>query len=203
MSRTRERLRQAALELFSTRGYQATSIADIESAAGLSPRTGGFYRHFESKAELAAEIGETSIIETAADLGLDGVLPLGDTRAELVLIAKGFQRAHARQSPLAALIAELQSVPEIVSLQDRVDRELTDLLLDWLSAKPYAHGADRPVLLALLLSVLGGWIFFLSKQDSAARTPRLTDHSMLELWSEFWAQVLESSPQKESTDSGP
>jgi hypothetical protein len=53
-----------------------------------------------------ASIGESSIIETRHDLGFDGALPLGDTRAELVLIAKGYINAHERQALLAGLIAD-------------------------------------------------------------------------------------------------
>ena len=89
MASTREKLKREALKLFLKKGYSKTSIADIELAAGLAPRTGGFYRHFRSKVDLAVEIGETSIIETRQDLGFD-LLPLGDTRSELVLIAKGY-----------------------------------------------------------------------------------------------------------------
>jgi AcrR family transcriptional regulator len=41
-----------ALELFATRGYHETAIGDIESGAGLVPRSGGMYRHFRNKEDL-------------------------------------------------------------------------------------------------------------------------------------------------------
>jgi AcrR family transcriptional regulator len=41
-----------AMELFAERGFAATTIAEIERAAGLSPGAGGIYRHFASKVEL-------------------------------------------------------------------------------------------------------------------------------------------------------
>jgi len=191
---TRERIRQAALRLFVEKGYRGTSIADIEAAAGLAPRTGGFYRHFPGKAELAAEIGETCIIETADELGLDGFLPLGDTRAELVLIAKGYAKAFARQAPLASLITEVQELPQIIELQNRVDLELTDLLMGWLADKPYGRGMNAADLMALLLSIFGGWIFFLSKQSSKAGPPGFSDETMLNQWANFWAGILEGPP---------
>ena len=44
---TPERIIEVALDLFSERGYEATSMRDIASALGLSP--GAFYHHFPSK----------------------------------------------------------------------------------------------------------------------------------------------------------
>lgn len=45
--RTRARLETCALELFLHRGYDATSVADIAAAAGVSEMT--FFRHFPTK----------------------------------------------------------------------------------------------------------------------------------------------------------
>jgi AcrR family transcriptional regulator len=189
---TREKIREAGLKLFVERGYARTSIADIETAAGLAPRAGGFYRHFPSKAALAAEIGQTSIIETRKDLGLDGVLPLGDTRAELVLIARGYARAFERQAPLMGLIAEVRDVPEIQALQDRQDQDLTEAFVEWLETKPVARGRSRTDLVALLLSLVGSWILYLQKRGSAACPPELTDERMLDSWADLWSGILDA-----------
>jgi AcrR family transcriptional regulator len=45
--RTREQIIEAALGLFAKRGYQATTIADIATAADVAPRT--FFSYFPSK----------------------------------------------------------------------------------------------------------------------------------------------------------
>ena len=45
--RTREQIIEAAMRLFEERGYQATTIADIASAADVAPRT--FFSYFPSK----------------------------------------------------------------------------------------------------------------------------------------------------------
>lgn len=45
-----ERLQQAALELFATRGYEQTTAADIARSVGLTERT--FFRHFSDKREV-------------------------------------------------------------------------------------------------------------------------------------------------------
>jgi AcrR family transcriptional regulator len=49
---TRDRLLDAALSLFASRGYDATSVAEIQKACGLSPGSGALYKHFASKQEL-------------------------------------------------------------------------------------------------------------------------------------------------------
>ncbi|MDA0351028.1 MAG: TetR/AcrR family transcriptional regulator [Chloroflexi bacterium] len=189
---TRERIRAAALKLFVEQGYRQTSIAAIEAASGLAPRTGGFYRHYSSKDQLAAEICELQIIETSADLGFGGVLPLGDTRAELVLIAKGYAKAFDRQAPLEALIAEVRHLPEIRELEGRVDVELTELLTGWLKGKSYAAALDEAGLTVLMLTVFGGWIFFLAKRGSPAGPPGLDDQFVLDQWADFWSGVLDA-----------
>jgi AcrR family transcriptional regulator len=190
--KTRDKLIEAGLTLFTQKGYGNTSIADIETAAGLAPRTGGFYRHFPSKADLAVEIGATNIIETRAELGFDGQLPLGDTRAELILIARGYLRAGERQAPLAGLIAEVRHLPKIQELENRVNEDLLEALTGWLKSKSYANDMTYAQLVALVLSVFGGWIFFLSKRGSPV-VPELTDELMLDEWAGMWAKILDGS----------
>lgn len=190
MAGTREKIRLAALRLIIKNGYVKTSIADIERAAGLAPRTGAFYRHYASKADLAVEIGETSIIETRADLGLDK-LPLGDTRSELVMIAKGYLKAAQRQAPFADLIHETRKLEKIRELERRVSEELLEALLGWLTDKPFACQKTRVELIALALTIFGGWLFYLSKRGSGV-APELTDETMLGKWADFWTAVLDA-----------
>ena len=50
---TRERLRAAALELFTTRGFDETTVEQIAAAAGVSHMT--FFRHFPTKESVIVE----------------------------------------------------------------------------------------------------------------------------------------------------
>ena len=45
----RDRVLAAAMRLFAEHGFAATTITQIEQAAGLSQGAGGIYRHFPSK----------------------------------------------------------------------------------------------------------------------------------------------------------
>ena len=59
MPSRRDAILEAAVSLFADQGFAATSINDIEQAAGLSVGSGGTYRHFPSKeAILEAAIDE-------------------------------------------------------------------------------------------------------------------------------------------------
>jgi len=49
---TRERILDAAFELFVEVGFAGTKITEIERRVGLSSGSGGFYRHFHSKVDL-------------------------------------------------------------------------------------------------------------------------------------------------------
>ena len=50
----RSRILKAAEELFGTRSYEGTRVADVAKAAGIA--TGSFYRYFPGKRELIAEL---------------------------------------------------------------------------------------------------------------------------------------------------
>ncbi|MFC4014497.1 TetR/AcrR family transcriptional regulator [Nonomuraea purpurea] len=52
---TRQRLLDEAIRLFSTKGYAATSVADIQAACGLTTGSGALYKHFPSKRALLEE----------------------------------------------------------------------------------------------------------------------------------------------------
>jgi hypothetical protein len=137
------------------------------------------------------EIGET-IIESPEELGFD-LLPLGDTRAELVLIAKGYGQAMERQAPLAALIAEVRTLPRIQELESRVSAELLDALTGWLAGKPYARDRSRTELVALAATVFGGWIFYLSKRGDGSELGELTNEHMIDEWAGLWARILDGA----------
>jgi AcrR family transcriptional regulator len=63
----RSRILHAAMRCFASKGYAATTMADIEAAAGFSPRAGGTYRHFDSKRAILESLIE-SVLEQSDDV---------------------------------------------------------------------------------------------------------------------------------------
>lgn len=63
---TRERIVEEAIHLFSTKGYDATSVADIQKACGLTPSSGALYKHFPSKRALLDEVVRRHVDRIAA-----------------------------------------------------------------------------------------------------------------------------------------
>jgi AcrR family transcriptional regulator len=63
---TRDRLLDAAIELFARQGYSSTSVADIQRACGLSPGSGALYKHFPSKKALLQEATRRQIEQMGA-----------------------------------------------------------------------------------------------------------------------------------------
>src|SRR5215472_16134855 len=61
---TRDRIRQAALALFRSRGVDAVGVDAIMHRAGMTH--GGFYAHFASKEALAAEVSAAALARSAA-----------------------------------------------------------------------------------------------------------------------------------------
>ncbi|TDC48773.1 TetR/AcrR family transcriptional regulator [Jiangella ureilytica] len=52
---TKDRLLAEGMRLFALQGFRATTVGQIEAAAGLQPRRGALYRHFPSKEALLDE----------------------------------------------------------------------------------------------------------------------------------------------------
>ena len=150
---------QAASKLFLEQGFQKTSIAAIETAAGLVPRAGAFYRHFDGKQALLVEMAKTYISETPEDFGLDRLADFGDTRAELVAIALKYEEAMIRQKPFARLIEEIRLLDFGAELQNELDADMMLGFATWISEKPAAKDLSQQQLAALLVSALGGWLF--------------------------------------------
>jgi len=189
---TKDRIRKAALKLFMERGYQKTSIARIETEAGLAPRAGAFYRHFGSKQALLAEVVKTYVSETPEEFGLDRLADFGDTRSELVAIALKYEQAMVRQKPYAHLIEEVRLLGFGTDLQDELNTEMMSGLDAWIRGKKAAQGLSGKQRSALVISVLGGWLFYLSMVRQGATVETLRD-TLLDEWATRWAAILDGS----------
>ena len=113
---TRDRIVSEAMRLFAERGFRGTTVGEIEQAAGLAPRAGGLYKHFRSKEEvleagIERHVGEMELMEPALEL-----LPLGDPRAELMLVGRWALQQLANEMPLMKVVQkEGDRFPELAA----------------------------------------------------------------------------------------
>ncbi len=173
---------RAPLRLFRGRGYQKTSMAGIETEAGLVPRAGAFYRHFDGKQALLTEMAKSYVSETPEDFGLDRLADFGDTRSELVAIALKYEEAMIRQKPFARLIEEIRLLEVGAELQEDLDADMLVGLVAWISEKPAAKGLSQKQMAALLISVFGGWLFYIHKVQQDGTAELLDRDTMLDEW---------------------
>src|SRR5712672_1990796 len=88
----RERLVVAAVDLFTERGYDSTTVAQIAERAGVTRST--FFRHFSDKRELLVA-GQ----ETLGRLLADGITEAPANASPLEAVAAGLERASGAMGP--------------------------------------------------------------------------------------------------------
>jgi AcrR family transcriptional regulator len=112
---TRRRILDEAVHLFATRGYDATSVADIQTACGLHPGSGALYKHFPSKAAVleAAVLDNLDRLAARTAETEDARLP-DDPREALRLLADVVWAFMAADRDLIRLmIREFTGFPEL------------------------------------------------------------------------------------------
>lgn len=86
---TRDRLLTEAMKLFSDKGFEATSVSQIEAAAGLAAGSGALYRHFKSKDALLIAGIDRQLDRRAAMSDIRALFAgLGDLRSELTVLGR-------------------------------------------------------------------------------------------------------------------
>lgn len=155
---TRQRIIDEAMRLFGEQGYAATTIAQIEAAAGLSPGSGSLYRHFPSKDALLAEGVRQQI-----DAGEQLINFIGDparfaTMAlpqRLAAIARaGLRRLDQERDLNRLLVRDLASFPDLLAeMGQREIGRVYRVVATWLveQATPQGQQRDWPALAAVLI----------------------------------------------------
>jgi AcrR family transcriptional regulator len=101
----RGRLEDAALELYTERGFDETTVAEIAERAGLTERT--FFRHFADKREVLFG-GQDALVElfvTAIVDAPDSMSPLDAVGAALMAAGPVFEDRHTHAKRRQAVIA--------------------------------------------------------------------------------------------------
>lgn len=150
---TRERLVTEAMRLFSAKGFEATSVSQIEAAAGLAAGSGALYRHFKSKDALLDAGIDRQLDRRRAMRDIRALFAgLGDLHAELTVLGRYLLSVIDDEIELLQIAARTPAGHSArldtayAALIDGLNAELADWITTW---APALAKDDRDVLAAL------------------------------------------------------
>ena len=158
---TPERIVDAGLQLFSDRGFQGTTVGEIERAAGLTPRAGALYKHFPSKESVLEAAFERHVAEIEALHSAIEMMPLGDLRAELTLLLRwGFQTLARERALRRIVLTEGDRFPELKrrfreGVVDRSYAEATTFIRMKMESGELPEGDAEAIAVLIAGSLLG------------------------------------------------
>jgi AcrR family transcriptional regulator len=151
------------MDLFGRQGYRATTVAQIEEAAGLSPGSGALYRHFPSKRALLEEglrrqadpAGDLARLLAGAAAATGGAL---SDRLTAVAVA-GLRRLDQERDLNRLLMRDLAAFPDLLAMvRDRELRRVHAAFSTWLRSEG-DDGVDLDAVAAVLMGAISHyWI---------------------------------------------
>jgi AcrR family transcriptional regulator len=130
----------AALRIFAEKGFDGTTISEIEREAGLAAGKGGFYRHFPSKEAVFRAVVEREIERVVSEQSerLSELMPPSVSARDRLLI--GIRSALESLERREALIAMLGRDPErLGDLREHVRRTM---LAGWIDLQRLEIGVE-------------------------------------------------------------
>ena len=192
-AKTRQRIVEVASEAIRSRGIEATGVAEIMAAAGLSH--GGFYRHFDSKEQLVTEAIALSRRDyfaqtlTAAEQGPEALM-----KHLQEYVAPAHRDDIGSGCPLAA------NGSELVRSDSTTRHNATEALRVWFEkTAPYMRSQDDQGKTDLAISVVTNMIGALT-MSRMVDDPVLSDQ-ILESTSRRIANAFDLSSSKRRPDS--
>ncbi|WGW11792.1 TetR/AcrR family transcriptional regulator [Saxibacter everestensis] len=162
MGTRRDTLVAAAMHLFAERGYDGTSVADIQIAAGLTGGSGALYKHFTSK-DAVLEAGVDAYLESLAENSSTTVRELPpDLREALQVIASSvIESMTADKAILRVFLRDLGHHPDLVErLWNGVLSNVYTEMADWIRgqvAGGVSSVSDPDAVATVLISALTQW----------------------------------------------
>lgn len=183
------------MRLFAERGFDATTVADLEAAVGLQPRRGGLYKHFATKTELLAAAVRRHLDDADAIVGSLASLDLGAAndpdglRALMVGLGRVFLAEMDRLERLTRLLehdgARLGDVTAEVKLRSvDLSYQATAMLI-----RAIAPFVDDPE--AAAVAVLGSLVALRRTTWTFGSPPlSIDDDRFLDAWSSLFVRTV-------------
>lgn len=202
---TRERIVTEALQLFAKRGFRGTTVGDIEQAAGLAPRAGGLYKHFRSKEEVLEAGIERHVSEFESMRSALELLPLGDLRSELTLIARwGLAELREEQQLMKIVQKDGDQFPKLAAeVHERIiapgHRQATTVFERLFGGERAAANLD-----ALAAVALGSLVDYRIEESMFGSPPGdVAEDDFIEAWVEVWLTFAGATlPQQTTVEEG-
>lgn len=178
---TPDRIVDVGIRLFAENGFQGTTVGEIERRAGLTPRAGALYRHFPSKEAVLEAAFERHVTEIEAVHSAIEMMPLGDLRAELTLLARwGLHMLRQQRDLRRIVIAEGDRFPKLKrryreGIVDRAYDEVTAFVRQKIETGEFPEGDAEAVAVFMTGALLGYSI----EHDVFGRDPAGVDEDRL------------------------
>jgi AcrR family transcriptional regulator len=191
---TRERLVTEAMRLFGQQGYQATSVAQIEAAAGLAPGSGALYHHFKSKEALLDAGIDRQLDRRRAMHDIRALFAgLGDLRIELTMLGRYVLTVLDEETQLLQIAARTPADQSLrlsnayAALLDGLYAELADWITGW---APKTSQQDAKAIAAIGVNALLGK----RATSTVFHTPAadIPDEQYIAEWTAMLARRIES-----------
>lgn len=183
---TPDRLMDATLRLVADQGFQATSVGQIEREAGMAPRSGALYQHFKSKDDVLRAAVERELAAVDELGSVIEMLPLGDLRAEMALMARWNLDSLQRRAGLAALVRrEAARLPAdlLDQLYERLVARPYEQIVAWLRSRFDAAGVTPPDLHPIALILIESMSSYRFMQSAFGRTlDDIDDERFIAAW---------------------
>lgn len=157
---TKDRIVTEAMHLFGRQGYRATSITQIEAAAGLAPGSGALYHHFKSKEALLEAGIDRQLDRRRAMHDIRALFAgLGDLRIELTMLGRYVLSVLDEEAELLQVVARTpaEQSARLTSAYAALIGGLNAEVADWIDGwSPGIAAADAAAVAAVAVDALLG-----------------------------------------------
>jgi AcrR family transcriptional regulator len=189
-----ERIVDAAKQCFAAKGFAGTTIADVEAAAGYTPRSGGIYRHFPSKVAVLEAVIDAELAANTREI-LD--VPAPDPGADPGHVLEQVIRRGLAQLDRQALLMRIvfRDLDQFEHLLAKVRSGLTDAtyrdFADRLEAAHQAGAIPELDFEAVAVLAIGPVVDFKIKQHLLGYTPlNLDQERLVHAWVHLFTTLL-------------
>ncbi len=190
---TRAALEHAARKLFAERGFHATTLADITSAAGKS--SAAFYRYFDDKEDLLAALAQSFLQDIVAPSGTDLRLPESADDTEFFTTAvTGYWNMFKQNIGIMVAVDQLGAgQPRFAEVQNAFRRFGMDIVRASVRAareQGYADDLDPDHLALAIALMFEQFTTVYLRPDAAALGVRSTDDDAVHTLATIWRKTL-------------